>query len=302
MADRHATDILGMRHSKPKIALPKGATDCHVHVFGPQSRYPYAEDRVYTPPDASISDLVRLHEHIGVERVVIVHPSPYGTDNRVSLDAATWLGEKARVVAVIPATLDEDELEALDVLGVRGVRLNLATAGVKDPETIWQVVKALAPKLADNGWHLQMFTSLDVIDQLADRLATLPITIVFDHFGGAQAIKGAGQPGFRTLTDLLKSGQAYVKISAGYRVSSKPDQSDVTALAEVLISANPDRVVWGTDWPHPGARHGLRPITVTEPFQQIDDGAAVDRLAGWAGSAERLYRILVTNPARLYGF
>ncbi|MFM2423097.1 MAG: hypothetical protein RL291_1627 [Pseudomonadota bacterium] len=297
-----AIEILGVPQSKPKIGLPKGATDCHTHVFGPVHRYPYAEDRVYTPPDAPLGELKRLHQHIGVDRVVVVHPSPYGTDNQITLDAVTMLGERARAVAVIPATLGDDELAALDVLGVRGVRLNLATAGVSDPTTIGLVVSALAPKLADNGWHLQLNTSLAVIDQLADRLSTLPITVVFDHFGGAQAAKGAGQPGFRTLTDLMKSGQVYVKVSAGYRVSSRPDQSDVAALAETLIAANPDRVIWGTDWPHPGAHRSGRPISETEPFQRIDNGAAVDRLAGWAGSAELLYKILVQNPQRLYGF
>lgn len=296
-------DILGTRQSKPRTMLPKGATDCHVHVFGPAARYPYAEDRLYTPPDAPIDALIKLQAHLGLDRVVIVHPTPYGIDNQITLDAVTRLGEgRARAIAVIPATLSDDEIAALDVLGVRGVRLNLSTTGVSDPAVIWQVVSALAPKLADYGWHLQLYTTLDVIDALADRLSTLPITVVFDHFGGAKAAKGAGQPGFRALTDLLRGGQFYVKLSAGYRASSRGDQSDVAALAEVLIDANPDRVVWGSDWPHPGARRDLRPISVTEPFQPIDNGAALDRLAGWARTPDTLKRILVTNPARLYGF
>jgi predicted TIM-barrel fold metal-dependent hydrolase len=295
-------EIHGVRQSAPTSLLPPGATDCHTHVFGPASRFPYAEDRVYTPPDASIEDLRRLHAHLGITRVVIVQPSPYGTDNRATVDAVAALGRRARAVAVIPATLRDEQTEALEVQGVRGVRLNLATLGVSDPKTAWIAISALAPKLADQGWHLQIFANITMIEALAAQLATLPVTLVFDHFGGLQASKGAGQRGVRVLAGLLETGQAYVKLSASYRVASAEDQDGVAALAETLIKANPERIVWGTDWPHPGHRKpGMSAVDV-QAFQPIDNGIAVDRLVGWAGSRERLERILVSNPARLYGF
>jgi predicted TIM-barrel fold metal-dependent hydrolase len=299
-----AIQIHQSMHAAPSLVLPAGATDCHTHVFGPVARYPYAEDRAYTPADASLEDMQRLHRHLGIERVVIVQPSPYGIDNRATLNAARQLGTRARVVAVIPATIDAAELERLDDAGVRGVRLNLATLGVSDPETIWSVIAALAPKLTDHGWHLQLFTSLEVIKSLAERLSRLDTTLVFDHFGGALAAKGAGQSGFRDLTGMMRTGQAYVKLSASYRVTARAqhDHDDVDALAETLIQANPDRVLWGSDWPHPGGHRDGRNVALVQPFQTVDNGRALDRLARWARTDDRLERILVRNPARLYGF
>jgi len=304
MTDSGCEPILGVRHTAPGFAMPAGATDCHVHVFGPADRFAFAPARTYTPGDASLADLKRLHTFLGIERVVVVHPSPYGADNACSIDAARWIGPSARVVAVIEGGESDATLEAMHQSGVRGVRLNLHSTGVFEPEAAWAGFEAAARRVASLGWHVQTFTSLDMIAALAGRLASLPVTLVIDHFGHAQASRGPDQEGFAALLGLVAGGKTYVKLSAGYRISSEPGWSDIPPIAKALIAANPGRVVWGSDWPHPGG--GARTaasIDTIEPFQPIDDGAALDRLRDWcAGDAGLLRRILVDNPARLYDF
>ena len=298
------TTLLGVTHTRPAVKPPPGSCDCHTHVFGPALRFPYAAARAYTPPDASLDDLATLHRHLGIDRVVIVHPSPYGTDNRVSVDAIAGLGlARARGVAVIDPSIAEKDLRALNAAGMRGARVNLETAGVSDPQAAWNALSATARRIAPLGWHLQTFARLDVIAALGARLEHLPVPLVIDHFGRPMAAQGIAQPGFDVLRRLVGSGTAYVKLSASYRISSLTDHADAAPLAEVLIAENPERILWGTDWPHPGG--GVRDPTMRnaiEPFLPIDDGAALDRLTRWAGSPDVLRRILVENPARLYRF
>jgi len=303
MSDRAA--IHGVDHTKPAFALPAGATDCHVHVFGPGDTYPWAHSRVYTPGDASIADLERHQTALGLSRVVIVHPSPYGTDNACTIDAIARLGAKARGVAVIdPTTITDAELTALYEGGMRGARANLSTAGVVDPKAAWQTLAAIRDRIAPLGWHLQTFTNLTVIEALRDALHDLRVTLVVDHFGGARAALGPSQPGFQTLLSLVASGRAYVKLSGAYRISAAPEFADVAPLARALIAANPDRMLWGSDWPHPGGANRTGALLdEIEPFHAIDDGAALNRLYRWTGGdASMLRRILVDNPARLYGY
>jgi predicted TIM-barrel fold metal-dependent hydrolase len=273
-------------------------------VFGPVERFPYDPDRRYTPGDASIADLQRLHRILGIDRVVIVHPSPYGTDNACSLDAARKIGAAARVVAVIDTTETDADLEAMHADGVRGVRVNLETGHIIDPVAAWRDLEAAATRVQPLGWHVQTFTNLSMIAALKDRLAGLPTPIVIDHFGSAQAALGIGQPGFSDLLALIRSGKAYVKLSAGYRISKEAGWSDIAPVAKALIAANPERVVWGTDWPHPGGRKRTTDnMQSIEPFQPIDDGAALNGLASWCdGDAALLKRILVDNPSRLYDY
>ena len=303
MSDR--ATIHGVTHTQPAFAVPAGATDCHVHVFGPGTTFPWAASRVYTPGDASIADLERHQNALGLSRVVIVHPSPYGTDNACTIDAIASLGAKARGVAVIdPAGIGEAELAALNKGGMRGARANLSTAGVLDPKAAWQTLSAIRDRIAPLGWHLQTFTNLDVIHALRNDLNDFGVMLVVDHFGGARAALGTGQKGFDVLLSLVAGGRAYVKLSGAYRVSTAPDFADVAPLARELIAANPNRMLWGSDWPHPGGaiRTGALRDEI-EPFHAIDDGAALDRLRGWAGGdAAMLKRILVDNPARLYGY
>jgi predicted TIM-barrel fold metal-dependent hydrolase len=297
------TEIHGVTHTPPDFAVPPGACDCHTHVFGPAGRYPLSEQRVYTPDDASIESLQALHEALSMERVVIVHPSPYGADNRCSVDAVRRLGPRARGVMVIDAATSDQELQEMHAAGVRGVRINLETGGVNDPAVAGALLRQAAERVAPLGWHVQTYTSLHVIAPLADTIAALPTAVVIDHFGRAEAARGTAQPGFAALLGLVESGKAYVKLSAPHRISAAPDDAATAELAKALIAANPDRMLWGSDWPHPnGQKRAANERNSIEPFAPINDGRALNRFAGWAGSAEMIRRILVDNPARLYDF
>ena len=187
--------------------------------------------------------------------------------------------------------------------GFLGIRLNLATAGIDNPAAGRQVFQASAARMAERGWHIQMFTSLPVIAAIKDLVLASPVPVVFDHFGGAEATRGVTQPGFADLLVLLKSGKAYVKLSGAYRVSQRPpDYQDAAPLAKALIAANSDRILWGTDWPHPDSAPPSDKTFTTTPFLQVDDGRLLNELALWAGDQATLRKILVDNPAKLYGY
>ncbi|GAC1345630.1 MAG: amidohydrolase family protein [Acetobacteraceae bacterium] len=293
--------ILGVRHTAPAAPTPAGACDCHTHVFGPAADYPFAPNRAYTPGEAGVDALLALQAALGFDRVVIVQPSTYGTDNRCTLDAVRQLGDRARAVAVIRPDLPAAELAALHAQGVRGVRINLETAGQRDPAVAGQMLHAAAEHVAPLGWHVQVYTNLGVLAALESELQTLPVPLVVDHFGRTMAAAGTRQHGFDTLLGLVQSGRAYVKLSAAHRIAARPD--DAAPIAAALIAANPARMLWGTDWPHPGGkRHATPEFDTIEPFDPVDDGAAVNRLRRWAGDEATLGAILVDNPARLYRF
>jgi predicted TIM-barrel fold metal-dependent hydrolase len=296
--------ILNVTHTPVDFDVPRGACDCHTHVFGPGAAFPWWGERVYTPGDASIADLNALHQALGIDRVVVVHPSPYGPDNACSSDAIAKMAPRARGVAVIdPHAITDAQLTTLHQAGFRGARANLQTAGVFDPAAAWATLQSTAERVAGLGWHLQTYTNLATIAALADKLKTLPVPLVVDHFGHADASRGVTQPGFAELAGLVGSGKAYVKISGSYRISNDPARADVAAFARALIDANVERVVWGTDWPHPGGgSRGKLAREQIEPFISEDDGAALNRLNQWCRSRAELTRILVDNPARLYGF
>jgi predicted TIM-barrel fold metal-dependent hydrolase len=186
---------------------------------------------------------------------------------------------------------------------MRGARVNLETAGVFDPARAWSEISTTADLIAPHGWHLQTFARLSVIAALAEQLMTLPVPLVIDHFGRPDAARGLMQPGFDALRRLVGSGRGYVKLSAAYRISAQTDCADAAMIARALIAENPQRILWGTDWPHPGgAKRGAEHRDAIEPFFMVDDGAALNRLEAWAGCTDTLRRILVENPARLYGF
>jgi predicted TIM-barrel fold metal-dependent hydrolase len=247
--------------------------------------------------------MAALHRALHLQRVVIVTPSVYGTDNSATLYGMQARGADARGVAVIDDQTPESTLDAMDKAGVRGIRLNLATSGVTDPAVGRQRFQTAAERVKGRYWHVQINTNLAMITALKDLVAASPVPVVFDHFGGAKAELGLDQPGFADLVELVRSGKAYVKISAGYRVSQlAPDYLDIVPLAQALIAANSDRVVWGTDWPHPtGTPPGGKPTDVT-PLLQIDDGRLLNQLPVWATAPAIRHKILVDNPARLYGF
>jgi len=245
-----------------------------------------------------------LHKALHIERVVIVTPSVYGTDNSSTLFGMTARGPTARGVAVIDDKTPESDLDAMSKAGFRGIRLNLATGGVNDPTVGRPRFSAAVERVTARGWHVQLFTSLAMISAIKDLVATSPVPVVFDHFGGAQAALGVGQPGFADLLELVKSGKAYVKISGAYRASKLgPDYADATPLAQALIAANADRIVWGTDWPHPDpVTPPGKQISDVTPLFQIDDGRLLNQLPAWAPDAAIRKKILVDNPAQLYGF
>jgi predicted TIM-barrel fold metal-dependent hydrolase len=235
---------------------------------------------------------------------VIVAPSIYGTDNSATLFGMNARGTSARGVAVVYDKTPETDLDAMAKAGIRGIRLNLATGGVSDPAVGRPRFQAAVDRVKARGWHIQIFTSLAMISAVKDLVAASPVPVVFDHFGGAQAALGPEQPGFADLVELVRSGKAYVKISGAYRASKLgPDYADTTPLARALIAANSDRIVWGTDWPHPDSvtPPGKQPSDVT-PLFQIDDGRLLNQLAVWAPDAAIRKKILVDNPAQLYGF
>ncbi len=298
------TLVAAQPRTRVDFAVPRGACDCHVHVFGAAAEFPFAAARGYTPPPASAAELQALHKALRVSRVVIVQPSVYGTDNACTLDGMRRLGARARGVAVIDAATPDEALREMHEAGIRGVRVNLATAGENNPDVARRNLHEAADRVAPLGWHVQVYTGLDVIAALHDDVMRLSVPIVFDHFGGAQAEGGVDQPGFAQLVDLVRSGKAYVKVSAAYRSSRRaPAYGDVAPLAGALIAANPDRIVWGTDWPHPA--HPDSPDKALDeiaPLFDIDDGLALNQLARWAPDAALRRKILVENPATLYGF
>jgi len=287
-----------------RFAVPPGACDCHTHVFGDTRRFAFADDRIYTPEAATVAELRMLHRALHIQRVVIVQPSVYGTDNACTLDAIAALGPSARGVAVIDERTPDTDLDAMDRGGVRGVRINLTTAGERDPMAARRRFDAAIGRLRGRRWHVQMYTELPVVEALKDAIAASPIPIVFDHFGGAQAAAGPAQPGFDTLLGLVRDGRAYVKISGAYRSSTRgPDYVDAAPLARALIVANRRRILWGSDWPHPdSSRVAGRARTDIAPLLQIDDGRLLNQLQAWAPNAADRVVILVDNPAQLYGF
>lgn len=297
--------VLGSAQSVPAFDVPRGACDCHVHVFGPRERFPFSPERVYTPGPASLEDLQALHRALGVDRVVIVQASVYGADNRCLVDALHRLGGRARGVAVVDEAAGEDELHAMGRAGVRGARVNLQSAGRDDPAAARDALRRAAERVAPLGWHVQLYTNLTLLAALHEAVLALPVPLVVDHFGLADPAQGVTQAGFDVLLSLVRSGRGYVKLSAAHRLSRAPDHADVAPLARALIEANPQRVLWGTDWPHTGGGSGRRAAPARdgiEPFQPVDDGRGLDRLNRWAADPLQLRRILVDNPARLFGF
>jgi predicted TIM-barrel fold metal-dependent hydrolase len=284
--------------------VPAGTCDCHTHIHGDPRRFPFYSGRVYTPETALPEEMTTLHKALKVQRVVIVTPSVYGTDNSATLYGMRARGADARGVAVIDETTPDSALDEMHRAGVRGIRLNLATAGINNPAVGRQRLQDAIARVSRRNWHVQINTNLAMIAAVKDVVAGASVPIVFDHFGGAEAQRGLEQPGFADLLALVRSGRAYIKISGAYRSSTRaPDYADVVPLARALIAANPDRVVWGTDWPHPDSvtAPGRAPTDVT-PLLQIDDGRLLNQLPVWAPDPAIRKKILVDNPVRLYAF
>jgi predicted TIM-barrel fold metal-dependent hydrolase len=286
------------------FAMPRGATDCAVHIYGDTARHPYWEGRTYTPEPATVAELTRVMRALRFDRVVIVQASTYGTDNSCVLDSIREIGTGARGVAVIDDKTTDASLDEMHRGGVRGIRLSLGNVGAADPDAAKQRLRRAADRMKTRrGWSVLISGTPATWEALRGELAAFPVPIVIDHFGEPRVADGVGQPGFKSVLSLVASGNAYVKLSNADTLTRQPDLSDMTPYAKALIAAHPQRVVWGTAWPHPsaGAVPG-RKATDLAVHRQVDDGRIINMLPNWAPDAATRKLILVDNAARLYGF
>ncbi|MBL6955057.1 MAG: amidohydrolase family protein [Alphaproteobacteria bacterium] len=273
----------------PQEQAPVGAIDCHAHVFAAPGQHYLNPGRTYTPPEATLAQYQAMLASLGIQRGVIVQPSVYGTVNDCSREAVAAMGANGRGVAVLDQSVPEAELQRLHQAGFRGTRFNLLSGGGVDPEEL----EAVAARIADLGWHIQCFIDHNTLVDLLPRLKRLPVDLVFDHLGQPDPQQGVDQPGFAALRDLLAGGRAWVKISGAYRVDDGGAPWPLAdPFAETLINEAPDRLVWGSDWPHPHLQ--------TSPMP--NDGDLFDRLLAWTPVAGVRQKILVDNPTRLYDF
>ncbi|MDQ0512926.1 amidohydrolase family protein [Ancylobacter amanitiformis] len=283
--------------------IPRGACDCHVHLFGPAQSYPFAAQRVYTPGDATEYQLDAMHKRLGIDRVVLIQPSVYGTDNARLLAGLARLGPRARAIAVLDGRISDAELEDLDRAGVRGVRVNAATHGVHDPDHVWAVLDENARQLAGSNWHVQVLTRLPVIEALASRIERLPVPLVVDHFALVDPTAGLAVTAFQTLLALVRKGHVVVKMSAIERLTGPHNVPAIIPFIRELMAANPQALLWGSDWPHTGGgRSSRQNAKQIEPFADMDDALALRVLWDAIPDSSLIEQILVSNPARLYGF
>lgn len=300
--DVHAT--ASQPRTKISFHVPPGATDCAVHIYNDPKRHPFWEGRTYTPEPATVPELEQVMRALGLDRVVVVQASTYGTDNSIVVDSIRELGSGARGVAVIDDKTTEASLDEMHRGGVRGIRLSLGNQGATDPAAAKQRVKSASDRMKNRkGWSVLISGSPETWEALRVELAEVSVPIVIDHFGEPRIADGVGQPGFTAVLSLVKSGKAYVKLSNADTLTRQPDFSDVTPFGKALIAANPQRIVWGTAWPHPsaGAVPGRKPTDIAL-HRQTDDGQVMNMLAVWAPDAALRKMILVDNAARLYGF
>jgi 2-pyrone-4,6-dicarboxylate lactonase len=275
------------------FTLPPGTIDCHAHIFGPDSRYAYSTARGYTPPEASLQAYLDLHQALGgIERAVLTQPSVYGTDNSCMLDVVDKMAGKFLAVAAVGQDVTDAELEALNARGVRGARVNIVDKGGMPFDGIGAVRK-FTERIKDLGWHLELLVHVHEFDDLRATMNRMAVDVSFGHLGYMRTDHGIDHPGFQQFLDLLRDGKCWAKLSGSYRIttSAATPYDDVTPFARALIAANEDRIVWGTDWPHP-----------TFKGKMPNDGALLDQLAEWAPDAAVRKKILVDNPVTLYGF
>lgn len=274
----------------PKFKAAPGACDAHCHVFGPADRFPYAAGRTYTPPDAPFEALQKLHGILGIERAVIVQATCHGTDNSATLDAIRRSQGRYRGVAIVDDSFTESDFERLHAGGIRGVRFSFARHIGSAPD--FAQVQRVVSKIAPLGWHVVLYLEAEDIIENAETLAKLSVPVVIDHMGRVKTGGGVEQPAFKLLLGLLKNEDFWVKICGAERISSSgAPYLDAVPFARALIEAAPDRVLWGTDWPHPNI-DGVMP----------NDGDLMNLLALSAPEQALRDRIMVDNPARLYGF
>jgi 2-pyrone-4,6-dicarboxylate lactonase len=276
--------------SKPLFRVPPGTVDAHCHVFGPADRFPYAPERKYTPCDASAAQLFALRDHLGFERNVVVQATCHGADNRAMIDALRQSGGRARGVATVRAGVTDAELQALDAAGVRGVRFNFVRRLVET--TPRATLAHIAARVAELGWHVVIYFEGAELPELFDFLAALPTTVVIDHMGRPDVSRRADGADFSLFVRLMREHpHIWSKVTCPERLSRSgpPAYDDVVPFALRLVETFPDRVLWGTDWPHPNLKSHMP-----------DDGKLVDFIARIAPAPELQHKLLVDNPLRLY--
>jgi 2-pyrone-4,6-dicarboxylate lactonase len=275
------------KRRKPRFKLPPGACDAHNHVFGPGAKFPYAPERRYTPEDAPKEALTALHALLGIERAVIVQASCHGKDNRAMLDAIADAPDRRRGVAMVDDGFTDNDLAALDRGGVRAVRFNFVRhlGGTPDMDVFHRVID----RIKGLGWHVVLHMDAPDIVPLGEMMRKLPLPFVIDHMGRVEAAAGTQQPAFRALLELAKRENCWIKVCGAERISLPPYAAAVP-IARAILEAIPDRVVGGTDFPHPNLKH------------EADEADLVDLIPQFAPTAEAQRKLLVDNPARLYGF
>ena len=275
----------------PRISPPPKACCTQAHVFGPADRFPYADRRGYTPPDAPVETYLKLLDTLGLERGVIVHGSAHGSDNRASLDGIARAPDRLRGIAVIDPDASDSELDRLAEGGMKGIRLSTMLAGAVGTDHL----ASLAERVKPYGWHIVLHVNdCKEIAELEALLRDLPVGLVIDHLGRVRGGQGVDYPGFQALLRLMReTDHCWAKLSSWYRLSDLgPPYDDMTPIARALIEARPDRIVWGTNWPHP----------ILWDYPMPNDGVLFDQFMSWCGDDATRSRILVDNPARLYGF
>jgi 2-pyrone-4,6-dicarboxylate lactonase len=282
----HASYVpVDLNPQAPRERLPAGSCDCHFHIFEGAQHFPYSEPRSYTPTPATLADYRAMTGTLGIDRCVLVHPSVYGGDHS-SFEALLGAnGDWMRGVAVVRAEHTQQDVARWHALGARGTRVNALYAGGAALDDLPGIVARIKPF----GWHLQLLIDVSATPDLVGKAADLGVTVVVDHFGHLAASRGPADPGFANLLALVREGRAWVKVSGAYRVTgTRGDYADVRPLSDALLAANPDLLVWGSDWPHP---------SIAPPM--VRDGDLANLLIDWVDPAAR-QRILVDNPTRLY--
>ena len=272
---------------RPRLKAPPGTCDTHMHIY--DKRYPTAPTAVIKPNDALLPDYLAMRQRLGIERTVVVQPSAYGNDNRCTLEAMAAMGASARGVAVVDRAVADAELERLTKAGIRGIRFFMLQGGPLP----WEILEEMSGRVAEFGWHVQLQLDGRTLPEREALIKRVKGTLVVDHVGKFLEPVPADHPAFRVLVRLVENGRTWVKLSAPYEVSKAgpPYYDDVGALAKVLVKTAPERMVWATNWPHP-----------TPGVAKPDDAVMLDMLLDWAPDEATRRKILVDNPAKLYGF
>ena len=274
----------------PQFDVPDNACDCHAHICGPSSIYPYTQDRIYTPPDALLSDYNAMLNTLNVRRAVLVQPSIYGTDNRAMLDAIQHASFPCRGVAVVDEQVGDQELQMMHDIGIRGVRYNMVDVYNHTDTLPISAMTKFAERIKQFGWHIELQIRIDEFPDFDQIFKNFPIDLVVGHMGYMNLGKTPQEPGFQAMVRLAEAGRCWVKLSGPYRISAtNMPHDDIISTAQTLASAVPDQLIWGSDWPH---------TNISRPMP--NDRCLFDLVATWITDTSTRGKILVDNPTHLY--